>query len=70
MYHYPSLFIFVGKTLQKEFPGDYWFEHYETACWGLENSIINYSLCVHGCFLPWLNQEKIDGKIKPGKHTI
>ena len=70
MYNYPSLFIFVGDIIETE---NYCIltNSYTDACWNLfyEKSTLNYSLYVHGSFLPELNSLKIDGKIKHGRHT-
>ena len=55
MYHYPSLFIFVGKILDKGDCEDFDPSYYGISCMCLEHETsLNYSLYVHGYYLPLL----------------
>ena len=61
--YYPCLYIYVIRKRGM----DNELDRYMQECKKYENSNYNYSMYVHGYFIPWLQQQRETGNIVKGK---
>ena len=60
---YPCLYMFLMKYLNR----DRELKEYIDLCETFQHDRKKYTYYVHGYFLPWLDKQRADGKLKKGK---
>ena len=63
---YPNIYKFVLINLKQTEE----LEEYEKKCMTCLNRPEKYHLYIHGYFLPWLDQQRMEGGLKQGKYCF
>ena len=64
--HYPCIYLLVLKYLKKEKRIEKYLQH----CKSFENDCEKFSLYINGYWLPWLEQQRAQGKLQTGKDLL